>query len=376
MTFQAENGKPKVGTINNDLIGGNSAEQAAKNLAGDYAARLERMQERLNREISKNNFVKDGVKVPKKNHIMEPTIEDKVRAEVDAKNKEKNSGIDMDLFPEKQLPREQTFSYYRSNRAVEFRIADKLESDLSGVKNEQFLLVKKMNEKVKELDQLNGEKRTLSAKLIEQIKFVRSLQAQLGTSDNGHITEVIDKELEEKFRKEKHLNVQLKEKLKECELEKLRIVEQLKLLEGQKEVTVVTKSDNHVDLDKASMNIDDMLRYRTKVQNDVEEVSRDLDILRSEESGFLRSIAHLEGEHRKVGFERSKLAGEIKHLQGILDDGTALIRRDRDDLNYELRRQRLMLGGKVLANAIYNAISNQKKSSFAYFAMKMKINDS
>ena len=185
---------------------------------------------------------------------------------MEAKTKEKNSSIEMDLFPEKQLPREQTFSYYRSNRAVEFRIADKLEADLSGVKNEQFLLVKKMNEKVKELDQLNEEKRTLSAKLIEQIKFVRNLQAQLGTSDNGHITEVIDKELEDKFRKEKHLNVQLKEKLKECELEKLRIVEQLKLLEGEKEVTVVTKSDNHVDLDKASMNIDDMLRYRVKVQ--------------------------------------------------------------------------------------------------------------
>ena len=94
------------------------------------------MQERLNREISKNNFVKDGVKVPKKKLVMEPTIEEKVRAEVEAKNKEKNSGIDMDLFPEKQAPREQSFSYYRSNRAVEFRIADKLESDLSGVKNE------------------------------------------------------------------------------------------------------------------------------------------------------------------------------------------------------------------------------------------------
>ena len=64
-----------------------------------------------------------------------------------------------------------------------------------------------MNEKVKELDKLNEEKRTLSAQLIEQIKFVRSLQSQLGTTDNGHITEVIDKELEDKFRKEKHLNV-------------------------------------------------------------------------------------------------------------------------------------------------------------------------
>lgn len=59
------------------------------------------MQERLNKEISKNNFVKDGVKVPKKNINLAPSIEEKVRAEVESKNKEKNSGIDMDLFPEK-----------------------------------------------------------------------------------------------------------------------------------------------------------------------------------------------------------------------------------------------------------------------------------
>jgi len=36
---------------------------------------------------------------------------------------------------------------------------------------------------------------------------VRELQTQLGTSDNGHITEIIDKELEEQFKKEKYINV-------------------------------------------------------------------------------------------------------------------------------------------------------------------------
>jgi len=82
-------------------------------------------------------------------------------------------------------------------------------------------MVKKLNEKIVELDKLNEEKRTLSDKLLTQIKFVRSLQAQLGTADNGEITEIIDKNLEEQFRKEKHLNIQLKEKVKECEMEKL-----------------------------------------------------------------------------------------------------------------------------------------------------------
>ena len=72
---------------------------------------------------------------------------------------------------------------------------------------------------------MNEEKRNSSMKLINQIKFVRQLQSNLGTSDNGHITEVIDKDLENQFKKEKHLNIQLKEKLKECEYEKERIKE-------------------------------------------------------------------------------------------------------------------------------------------------------
>jgi hypothetical protein len=59
------------------------------------------------------------------------------------------------------------------------------------------------------------------------------------------------------------------------------------------------------------MNIDEMIKYRFKVVKDVDEVAKDLDMLRVEEAGFLRSISHLEGEHRRVAFDRSKLASEI-----------------------------------------------------------------
>jgi hypothetical protein len=60
-----------------------------------------------------------------------------------------------------------------------------------------------LNEKLIELDKVNEDKRNCANQLINQIKFVRELQGQLGTADNGHITEVIDKNLEESFRKEK-----------------------------------------------------------------------------------------------------------------------------------------------------------------------------
>lgn len=64
-------------------------------------------------------------------------------------------------------------------------------------------LMKKLNEHMLELDRVNESKRALSNQLISQIKFVRDLQSQVGTADNGHVSEVIDPDLEERFRKEK-----------------------------------------------------------------------------------------------------------------------------------------------------------------------------
>ena len=40
-----------------------------------------------------------------------------------------------------------------------------------------------------------------------------------------------------------------------------------------------------------------------------------------------------------------------------------MISRDKNDLYYELRRQRLMIGGKVLSNAITKAINSRKKEA-------------
>ena len=69
-------------------------------LASDYAERLQRMQERLDKEIARNVVVKDGVKVPVKREKREETVEDKLQKEIEASNLKKNEGIDMDLFPE------------------------------------------------------------------------------------------------------------------------------------------------------------------------------------------------------------------------------------------------------------------------------------
>ena len=101
---------------------------SANTLATDYAEKLKRMQERLDREISKNVVVPDGVKVPRKTGPkIEDTAEEKLLKEINAKNKASNEGIDLDLIPEKEEEKPvDKYSYTRSQRAVEMRVTDNL----------------------------------------------------------------------------------------------------------------------------------------------------------------------------------------------------------------------------------------------------------
>ena len=63
------------------------------------------------------------------------------------------------------------------------------------------------------------QKKELSTQLINSIKFVRDLQSSLGTADNGHINDVVDKELKTRFEQEKGEHHRLKELLKAQEKE-------------------------------------------------------------------------------------------------------------------------------------------------------------
>lgn len=50
--------------------------------------------------------------------------------------------------------------------------------------------------------------------MINQIKFVRDLQAKLGTADNGNVGDIIDKEMERQYKIEKQTNIELRERIR------------------------------------------------------------------------------------------------------------------------------------------------------------------
>ena len=70
----------------------------------------------------------------------------------------------MDLFPEKdkKKPEVDTYSYVRSNKALEMKIKDGFDESITEMKYDDLVQVKRLNSLIVELDQMNVEKRLLS----------------------------------------------------------------------------------------------------------------------------------------------------------------------------------------------------------------------
>ena len=144
--------RPPVSSINALALSGtgHTMQQSNAKLAGEYAKRHERMQNRLSQEISKQVFVKDAVKVPirerndeKKDPVAE--LEKKLTEDIRKQNESLGIKSDLDLIPDKDK-NVNTYSYIRSQRAVEMRLKDNFDHGVSEIENEKFLLIKKLNE--------------------------------------------------------------------------------------------------------------------------------------------------------------------------------------------------------------------------------------
>ena len=93
-----------------------------------------------------------------------------------------------------------------------------------------------MNKALIKLDRQNSTKRELGEKLLEQVKFVRDLQ--IAASKGDDIGGVISDQLKSDFQREKELNERLKTELQRCEKERLRLLDRIKLLSGEKQIEV------------------------------------------------------------------------------------------------------------------------------------------
>ena len=104
------------------------------------------------------------------------------------------------------------------------------------MEEEKTNLIQKMNRALIRLDKQNTAKRELGEKLLEQVKFVRDLQ--LAASNGDDIAGVVSTQMKIDFQREKELNQRLKNELQRCEKERLRVLDRIKMLSGEKEIEI------------------------------------------------------------------------------------------------------------------------------------------
>lgn len=89
------------------------------------------------------------------------------------------------------------------------------------------------------------------------VKFVRDLQKAASGGDD--IEGIVSAQMKRDFQREKELNNRLQEELKRCEKERLRILERIKYLSGEKEIVVETTDGVKKTFKVTQVNIERML---------------------------------------------------------------------------------------------------------------------
>ena len=126
--------------------------------------------------------------------------------------------------------------FMRSKRNTQLRVKAELHSQIHTLDEQKTELIQKLNRALIKLDRQNTEKREIGEKLLEMVKFVRDLQKAASNGDD--IDGVVSTQMKVEFQREKELNFRLKDELKRCEKERLRLLERFKLLSGEKEIEI------------------------------------------------------------------------------------------------------------------------------------------
>lgn len=111
-----------------------------------------------------------------------------------------------------------------------------MNNQVTEVEHEKTELIQKLNHALVKLDKFNTKNRQMSNDLVEKIKFVRDLQK--ATSGGDDMEGIISNQMKEEFRREQQINHRLREEIKKCEMDRLRILERLSILGGEKEITI------------------------------------------------------------------------------------------------------------------------------------------
>ena len=134
------------------------------------------------------------------------------------------------------------------------RIKEDYESQATVMEQEKIDLIRRLNEAIRELDNLNQEKGELNDKLISLFKFTRDVERQTLRSDD--LMTVVDESLKEELKCEKQQGICLREHIKMLESERFRVRDKVIDTDCLQEQFKVDKEEMQIQLQMRQRDID------------------------------------------------------------------------------------------------------------------------
>ena len=194
------------------------------------------------------------------------------------------AGAEVDPVKQQQEQAENKLAdgFVRSKRNQQLRVKGEILTQIQTLEQEKMDLIQKLNKALVKLDKLNSHKKEIGNKLLEQVKFVRDLQRAAANGDD--IGGIVSIQMKSDFKREKELNARLQEELRRCEQERLRIMQRIKILTGEKEVVVqssdgLQKTYKVTQLNLQNM-IDELRENKSKVEGTEQLVMQSREMVR------------------------------------------------------------------------------------------------
>lgn len=149
------------------------------------------------------------------------------------------------------------------------------------------------------------------------VKFVRDLQRAASSGDD--IEGVVSTQMKTDFKREKELNQRLSEELQRCEKERLRLLERIKLLSGEKQVVLESTDGMKRTFKVTKINInrilDELRAAKSTLSQNEELVHRSRDVVREVEGeidGKEIELASLRKENDELGIKFDRLEKQYR----------------------------------------------------------------
>ena len=147
------------------------------------------------------------------------------------------------------------------------RVQDTTNAKLEDIERQKSDILQKLNEALIKLDKLNTNKREMSNRLVEQIKFTRDLEPAVLHGDD--IEGIVSEQMKSDYKREKDMGGQLRVQIKSEEMERLKLIDRIKLLSGDKNVIVTNCSGVRNTYEVTTVNVsrilDDIRQFRSEI---------------------------------------------------------------------------------------------------------------